>query len=87
VIPDERLSPDEFSFITLGDFPKEFVKGIGRELQNFAVSLILDNEPAGSGVLIEIDGVRGILTAEHVIYNPFGESFDNSPSSKQKLLI
>jgi hypothetical protein len=25
---------------------------------------------AGSGVLVEVDGVSGILTAEHVIFNP-----------------
>jgi len=33
------------------------------------VQLILDGEYAGSGVLVEVDGVSGILTAEHVIFN------------------
>ena len=41
------------------------------------IPLLLDRRPTepvpvyvGSGVLVEVDGVSGILTAEHVIFNP-----------------
>lgn len=32
------------------------------------IQLIVDNDYAGSGILVEIDGIFGILTAEHVVF-------------------
>jgi hypothetical protein len=48
---------------------------------------VLDCTFCGTGTLVEIDGVKGILTAEHVVHNPEGKTFDNSDDSQQSLDI
>jgi hypothetical protein len=57
---------------------KEFLHEISRQLHKYTISLILDGKFYGTGTLVEIDGFKGILTAEHVIHNPEGKRFDNS---------
>jgi hypothetical protein len=47
--------------------------------------LMLNDDFIGSGVLVEIDGVPFILTAEHVVNNP-RTPFDNSLESTQVLV-
>lgn len=49
--------------------PKELRTSIVETLGSPVIQLILDGTYAGSGVLVEVDGVSGILTAEHVIFN------------------
>jgi len=66
---------------------KEFLHELSRQLHKYTISLILDGKFYGTGTLVEIDGVKGILTAEHVIHNPEGKRFDNSESSRQILDI
>jgi hypothetical protein len=53
------------------------------QLHKYTISLILDGKFYGTGTLVEIDGVKGILTAEHVVHNPDGTRFDNSAESEQ----
>jgi hypothetical protein len=81
-MPDDR---DTFS-IHLGDLPDGLFDKVVAELRHFAVPLMLNDDFIGSGVLIQIDDVFGILTAEHVVnQNPFGP-FDNSLGSRQVLV-
>jgi hypothetical protein len=49
------------------------------------VPLILNDDFLGSGVLVEVDNVPGVLTAEHVVNNS-AAPFDNSLESKQALV-
>ena len=52
--------------IAHGQIPEKLLAVAFRELHNYTVSFIQDREQRGSGILVEIDGVRGILTAGHV---------------------
>lgn len=70
--------------VYLGDLPPEITGIVTEEIRHFAVPLMLNNEFLGSGVLVEVDGRPGILTAEHVINNP-ALPFDNSVDSRQAL--
>ncbi len=36
----------------------------------YTVPIVINGEHGGSGTLIEVDGMHGVLTAEHVIRNP-----------------
>lgn len=60
--------------IAHGQIPPELLDAVFRELYNYTVSFIQDWEQRGSGILVEIDGVKGILTAGHVA----GPLFRNS---------
>jgi hypothetical protein len=42
---------------------------IGREIEAHSIMPFLDGEVSGSGTLVTIDGVHGILTAGHVVRN------------------
>ena len=72
--------PETFP-IRLGDLPSDLNEGVRAELRHFAVPLILNDDFLGSGVLVEVDNIPGILTAEHVVNNP-AAPFDNSLESK-----
>jgi hypothetical protein len=76
--------PETFP-IRLGDLPSDLNEGVRAELRHFAVPLILNDDFLGSGVLVEVDNIPGILTAEHVVNNP-AAPFDNSLESKQALV-
>jgi hypothetical protein len=56
--------------LSLDQLPNELRANIVQAFGSFVIPLFLDAEPAGTGVLVEVDGVLGILTAEHVIFNP-----------------
>jgi hypothetical protein len=64
---------------------QEFLLALSEQWHKYTVSIILDGKFFGTGTLVEVNGVKGILTAEHVIHNPEGKRFDNSPESKQSL--
>jgi len=70
ILPDsDKLSLDQLS--------QELQTSILQTLGCPVIGLALDGEYAGSGVLVEIDGVSGIVTAEHVIFNrgmPFAKA-------------
>jgi hypothetical protein len=51
----------------LTDLPAELRANALHTLACPVIAIIPDGEPIGSGVLVEVDGVSGILTAEHVV--------------------
>ena len=62
----------------LGDLPETLKEELSQAVTCFAVPLMLDTEFIGSGVLIEVDGQYGILTAEHVINAPGGRPLESA---------
>lgn len=54
----------------LNQLSTDFRSNLNRTLGAPVLQLFLDDEYAGSGILVEVDGHTGILTAEHVIFNP-----------------
>lgn len=76
--------PETFP-VRLGDLPSDLSEGVRAELRHFAVPLMLNDDFIGSGVLVQIDNVFGILTAEHVVNNN-RSPFDNSLDSRQVLV-
>jgi hypothetical protein len=66
---------------------QEFLLALSEQFHKYTVSIVLDGKFHGTGTLVEVNGVKGILTAEHVIHNPEGKRFDNSSNSKQSLDI
>ena len=65
----------EYFSVYLGDLPESLKEELRAAVTCFAVPLLLDEEFIGSGVLIEVDGHYGILTAAHVLNAPFRKSF------------
>jgi hypothetical protein len=57
----ENLSLDQLS--------PELMEKISEALAYPVIALCPDGQQIGSGVLVEVDGVSGILTAEHVIFD------------------
>ena len=54
--------------ISLGQITPGLQASIRETLGYPVIQLIVDNDYAGSGILVEIDGIFGILTAEHVVF-------------------
>ncbi|HEV3065371.1 MAG TPA: hypothetical protein VGX93_08520, partial [Chthoniobacterales bacterium] len=61
---DTQREPDRLSMDRLS---KELRMSLVETLGSPVLQLFLDGKYAGSGVLVEVDDVSGILTAEHVI--------------------
>jgi hypothetical protein len=80
---DLNSGPD---FVTVNDLPIELRCEITKKFHDYATLLILNDDYAGSGVLVQMDGYFGILTAEHVVFNP-GNPLDNSARSRQILSV
>jgi hypothetical protein len=57
------------SFLDPGKMPFDLQEKIGKEIEPYSIIPLLDGEPSGSGTLVMIDSVRGILTAGHVVRN------------------
>jgi len=61
--------------VRLSDIPQEFFESISRHIANYTVGFVQPDGTSssadvvlhGSGTLVEIDGVYGILTAHHVM--------------------
>lgn len=61
--------------IKLTDIPEEFLNSVTHEILNYSIGMVnvIENESTedalliGSGTLINVGGIHGILTAEHVI--------------------
>jgi hypothetical protein len=60
------------STLSLADLPPELATNALQAFGYPVIPLVPDGQPLGSGVLVEVDGVSGILTAEHVVFSdPF----------------
>jgi len=77
--------PDIFP-IRLGDLRDGLLDQVVTEVRHFAVPLMLNDDFIGSGVLVQIDNVFGILTAEHVVNKNLSAPFDNSLDSPKTSL-
>jgi hypothetical protein len=51
------------------NIPRELQENIGQQIEPYSIMPLLDGEVSGSGTLVKIDGVCGILTAGHVVQN------------------
>jgi hypothetical protein len=61
-IPSRRM-------LNAGNIPFDLRVKIGQGIEPYTIIPLLDGEVSGSGTLVTIDGVRGILTAGHVVRN------------------
>ncbi|MGA9450216.1 MAG: hypothetical protein WBW41_02610 [Verrucomicrobiia bacterium] len=73
-LPKHNLPMNKSSMVAHGQIPPELFDVVFRELHDYTVSFIQNWEQRGSGILVEINGVKGILTAGHVA----GPLFRNS---------
>jgi len=55
--------------LDVGNIPVELKVKIGQGIEPYSVMPLLNGEVHGSGTLVTIDGVHGILTAGHVVRN------------------
>ena len=53
--------------LNAGNIPFDLKVKIGQHVEPYTIIPLLDGEVSGSGTLVTIDGVRGILTAAHVV--------------------
>jgi hypothetical protein len=49
------------------NIPRKLQEKIGQQIEPYSIIPLLDAEVSGSGTLVKIDGVSGILTAGHVV--------------------
>jgi hypothetical protein len=63
------MNPEEFG-IRLSDVPDAISEEVRQVADHHTVPLIINDEPVGSGTLVQIDEYSGILTAEHVVNHP-----------------
>jgi hypothetical protein len=49
--------------LNAGNIPVDLQEKIGREIEPYSIMPLLDGEVSGSGTLVTIDGLHGILTA------------------------
>src|SRR5258707_11520216 len=56
-------------YLSLADLSSELQINTLQTLSYPVIPIIPDGKQLGSGVLVEIDGERGILTAEHVVFD------------------
>jgi hypothetical protein len=54
-------------WLNAGNIPFDLKVKIGQYVEPYTIIPLLDGEVSGSGTLVTIDGVRGILTAAHVV--------------------
>jgi hypothetical protein len=54
-------------WLNAGNIPFDLKVKIGQHVEPYTIVPLLDGEVSGSGTLVTIDGVRGILTAAHVV--------------------
>ena len=55
--------------LNAANIPADLQKKIGQGIEPYSIIPLLDGEVGGSGTLVTIDGIRGILTAGHVVRN------------------
>jgi hypothetical protein len=52
------------------ELPKSLIKLAADECGRYSIPLIVNEQFMGSGTLVKIDNIHGVLTAEHVVNNP-----------------
>jgi hypothetical protein len=57
------------AMLNVGNIPVDLQVKIEQAIEPYTIFPLLDGEVSGSGTLVTIDGVRGILTARHVVQN------------------
>src|SRR5258707_6013736 len=62
-------SSPESGYLSLSDLSPELHAQALHTLACPVIAIIPDGKQIGSGVLVEVDGVSGILTAEHVVFS------------------
>jgi hypothetical protein len=76
------MSEQESVFgITVGEFSDELSEKIRSITGSYTIPLIRNHFLEGSGTLVTVDGVQGILTAAHVLID---NGWDNSINSGQE---
>jgi len=65
----EAETAPEPGYLNLADLSPELQTNALHTLACPVIAIIPDGKQLGSGVLIEVDGVSGILTAEHVVFS------------------
>jgi hypothetical protein len=83
------MSNQEAFLLRLGDLSENIQNRIKEETKPYTVPIIINDTPLGSGTLVEIDGFRGVLTAEHVVRHPHRPDLhlDNLSHDGPKLLV
>jgi hypothetical protein len=76
-ISTDQNASEEFFLVRLGDLPESLTEELRVAVTCFVVPILLDEEFYGSGVLIQVDGHYGILTAEHVVNPPQRKSIQD----------
>src|SRR5437016_4431788 len=66
---DKQNGSPEPGHLSLADLSPELQINALETLAYPVIAIIPDGEQLGSGVLVEVDGVSGILTAEHVVFD------------------
>jgi hypothetical protein len=54
--------------LSLNRITQELQTSLGERLGYPVIQFIVDDDYSGSGILVEVDGTFGILTAEHVVF-------------------
>lgn len=86
MVPDNFFPPDASGPFRMSVAPETLKQALLRKAVDFAVLLVRPHEAPTSGVLVKVDECYGILTAEHVIYEP-DPPFDNREDSPQTLIL
>jgi hypothetical protein len=66
---DSQNGSPEPEYLNLADLSPELQINALRTLACPVIAIIPDGKQLGSGVFVEVDGVSGILTAEHVVFH------------------
>src|SRR5438552_13651800 len=81
---DNRTTLSEAPF---GSVPREIFDRANVETKRFSTVLILDGDFVGSGTFIKWGDQHGILTAHHVVHNPYDSRRRFNFTSNQKLAL
>ena len=84
--PDNLFPPDASGPFRMSMAPETLKHALLQKMVDFAVLLARPREAPSSGIFVKVDDCYGILTAEHVIYEP-SPPFDNSEDSPQTLIL
>src|ERR1051326_6899879 len=83
------LKRQETFLLQLKDLPGAAQDMVAQETKPYTVVIIINDEQIGSGTLVRIGDVHGILTAEHVVRHPDRPDLrlDNTAPDGPRLLL
>ena len=83
------LKRQETFLLQLKDLPEATQDMVAQETKPYTVVIIINDEQIGSGTLVRIGDVHGILTAEHVVRHPDRPDLrlDNTSHDGPRLLL